>query len=68
MKVSYSYQGIRFEWDSLKASENLKQHGIPFETACEAFLDPFVWMVDDEGGQKNRESTQGGILNAVVAV
>jgi len=48
MKVSYSYQGIRFEWDRQKASENLKRHGISFETACEALLDPFVRMIDAE--------------------
>jgi len=48
MKVRYSYPGIRFEWDSRKASGNLKKHGIPFETASEAFLDPFARIVDVE--------------------
>ena len=49
MKVSYSYQGIHFEWDRQKASKNLKRHGVSFETACEALLDPFVRMVAVEG-------------------
>ena len=48
MKITYSYHGIPFEWDSGKATENLKQHEVSFETACEALLDPFVRLVDIE--------------------
>jgi uncharacterized DUF497 family protein len=61
MKVSYSYQGIRFEWDRQKASENLKRHGISFETACEALLDPFVRMIDAEGETGEIRETAVGL-------
>ena len=61
MKVSYSYQGIRFEWDRQKASENLKKHGISFETACQALLDPFVRMVDVEGEKGEVRETVAGL-------
>ncbi|TNE36179.1 MAG: BrnT family toxin [Alphaproteobacteria bacterium] len=37
-----------FEWDDAKARENLKKHGIRFETACEVFRDPFaIELLDD---------------------
>jgi hypothetical protein len=44
MTVSYLLNGIRFEWDSRKASSNIRNHGVNFETACEVFFDPLVHM------------------------
>ncbi len=32
----------RFEWDDAKAEANYRKHGIDFETATEAFADPFA--------------------------
>lgn len=48
MNVTYTFQDITFEWDSLKADENLHKHGVSFATACEVFFDPFVRRLDDE--------------------
>lgn len=48
MDVEYAYQGIVFEWDSDKATANVAKHGVTFETACEAFFDPFVVVADEE--------------------
>ncbi|MCP4626923.1 MAG: BrnT family toxin [bacterium] len=48
MLIEYTFQGIQFEWDRHKADINLKKHAISFETACEAFLDPFVQSIDVE--------------------
>jgi uncharacterized DUF497 family protein len=48
MKIEYTLHGIHFEWDSHKASVNLRKHGLAFETACEAFHDPFVQVVAEE--------------------
>ena len=31
-----------FEWDEAKAAENCARHGITFETAIQAFDDPFA--------------------------
>jgi uncharacterized DUF497 family protein len=47
MNVTYTLHGIKFEWDSRKAASNLKVHGVTFETACEAFFDPFVFAVEE---------------------
>jgi hypothetical protein len=38
-----------FEWDPIKARENLKKHRISFDRAAEIVLDPLaVSIVDDE--------------------
>ena len=34
------YMAIVFEWDPVKAVQNLKDHGVSFETAQGAFDDP----------------------------
>jgi hypothetical protein len=31
-----------FEWDDAKAEGNYRKHGVDFETATEAFADPFA--------------------------
>ena len=31
-----------FEWDDAKAESNYRKHGVDFETATEAFADPFA--------------------------
>ena len=36
------------EWDTQKARQNLRKHGISFERAAEVFLDPFMLSVFDE--------------------
>ena len=38
---------LRFEWDSRKASTNLKKHGISFEEAKSAFYDEHAKLIDD---------------------
>ena len=48
MDIQYQLQGILFEWDLEKADENLLNHQVEFETACEAFFDPFVCTLEEE--------------------
>jgi len=31
-----------------QSDENLRKHNVSFETACEAFFDPFVLWLDEE--------------------
>ncbi len=48
-------QGIRFEWDEAKNLANLRKHGISFEDASQAFLDPLIVSVKErvvEGEQR----------------
>ena len=46
MDASYSFQSLDFEWDTRKASTNLRKHRISFETAGDVFLEPFVYIVE----------------------
>ena len=42
-----------FEWDPIKARENLRKHRISFERAAEIFLDPLaISVLDDEHGDE----------------
>ena len=36
-----------FEWDPIKAKENLRKHRISFEVAAELFLDPLAISIFD---------------------
>ena len=60
MRVECTFQGIQFDWDSNKADANFQKHGVSFETACEAFLDPFVQSVTvEEVDEEFREAIIG---------
>jgi len=52
VRVFYRLQDSEFEWDEKKAKSNIRKHGVSFEEAAEAFLDPFYKSgeasVDDE--------------------
>jgi hypothetical protein len=39
---------IRFEWDSAKAEENLRKHGVSFEEAQTVFYDDFATEFYDD--------------------
>ena len=38
---------IHFEWDSAKASANLRKHGVAFEEAETVFSDDLALLIDD---------------------
>ena len=38
---------ISFEWDSRKASANLRKHGVSFEEAKSVFFDERARLIDD---------------------
>jgi uncharacterized DUF497 family protein len=59
-EVSHERNGLRFVWDRQKAESNLRKHGVSFQTACEAFFDPFVRLLRSEmlGGEE-REAVIG---------
>lgn len=54
MDVVYRLNDIGSVWDRKKAESNLRKHGVPFETACEVFFDPFVCFIgiDVVGGER----------------
>ena len=59
MGASLFLNGLIFEWDEEKSAENLRKHDIPFRTACEVFLDPFVQFVDASPEDEAREAAIG---------
>ena len=38
---------LRFTWDPAKARRNLARHGVSFEAATQAFLDPHLILIED---------------------
>jgi uncharacterized DUF497 family protein len=59
MKITYRLQGVTFEWDDQKARSNVEKHGITFEEAAEAFLDPFSQGGDASSGGEARDFLLG---------
>ena len=60
MLTEYELQGIQFEWDNYKSDTNFQKHGISFDTACEAFLDPFLQSAEvEEVDEEFREAIIG---------
>lgn len=37
-----------FEWDAVKARENVRKHKVTFEEAVSVFIDPFLLTFPDE--------------------
>jgi len=59
MSESYELNGITFVWDPKKAQINLKNHGVTFEQAAEAFFDPFLRIVDASPEEEVRDAAIG---------
>ena len=58
----------RFEWDPDKAERNLRKHGVSFEVASRAFVDPLALTVLDrvEGGQQRWQTI--GLVDGVLVL
>ena len=52
---------MKFEWDSLKATENLRKHGISFHEAATIFDDPLAitYPDPDHSESEGRQVTFG---------
>ena len=55
MNIAYRIEGLEFEWDEDKAESNFEKHGVRFEEAAGAFLDPF-YQVGDASRQGEERS------------
>ena len=44
-----------FEWDPIKAKQNLRKHRISFDRAAEVFLDPLAVSIVDEEHSEQEE-------------
>lgn len=57
-----------YEWDSQKATINLKKHGIRFETAICVFSDPCA-VVDQDRIEKGEQRWQTiGIVDGILMI
>jgi uncharacterized DUF497 family protein len=59
MDVTYELHSQSFEWDSEKASANLRKHHVSFERACEVFFDPLLRLVDASSRGEERDAVIG---------
>ena len=59
MDVYSSLDGQSFVWDSEKAASNVSAHGVRFEQAREAFLDPLARYEDASPEQEARQACIG---------
>ena len=59
-----------FEWDPVKASQNLRKHRIGFDRAAEVFVDPLAVSILDEAhtDQEDRWVTMGRDVRGGVLV
>jgi uncharacterized DUF497 family protein len=54
--------GLRFEWDSDKASENERKHGVSFPEAATVLADPLSLTIEDpDHSQTERRSLTVGL-------
>lgn len=47
MQITRPNGYIDFEWDDRKAALNVSKHGVSFESAADAFCDPYARVVPD---------------------
>jgi uncharacterized DUF497 family protein len=59
MDVFSDLDGQTFVWDSEKALQNVLKHGVRFEHAREAFLDPLATYEDANVEQEARQACLG---------
>jgi uncharacterized DUF497 family protein len=59
MDVFSTLDGQPFVWDSDKAATNVQSHGVRFEQAREAFLDPLARYEDASPDEEARQACIG---------
>jgi uncharacterized DUF497 family protein len=59
-----------FDWDPVKARQNLQKHGVSFERVARIFLDPFAISIFDEKHTESEDRwiTIGSEANEVLLV
>ena len=59
MDVRHRIGGNDFVWDAAKAVANRRKHGVRFEDAATAFLDPLFAMMDASRNDEGRDAIVG---------
>jgi uncharacterized DUF497 family protein len=59
MDRTFEHHGTTFVWDSDKAAENERRHGVKFEEAATVFDDPFLIVKDASRNGEQRDAAVG---------
>ena len=59
MDAEFNLRGVLFRWNTEKAAQNLREHGVAFEQAAQVFFDPFVRYVDASRKGERRDGAIG---------
>ena len=66
MDKTFELQGLQFEWDEEKYTDNLRKHGVKFEEAAEVFFDQLGIFGDASVEEERREYVIGFSYSANV--
>ena len=58
----------RFEWDPDKAKRNLRKHGVSFDVASRAFVDPMALTVVDRVEEGEQRWQTIGLVDSVLVL
>jgi uncharacterized protein len=59
MDECFELQGVNFVWNRDKSLSNIRKHGITFQEASEAFMDPFLRVIDASPEDESRDAVIG---------
>ncbi|NJD05343.1 MAG: BrnT family toxin [Methylococcaceae bacterium] len=59
MDIHFELNGESFVWEERKAESNARKHGIRFEEAAWAFVDPLLVVVDASRNDEERDAVIG---------
>ena len=60
--------GLRFEWDQAKDISNRRKHGLSFEEASRAFLDPMLLTVRDRVQDGEERWLAIGVVTGLILI
>ncbi len=67
--LHFQNEDLLFEWDDEKSRSNFVKHGIRFQTAVKAFLDPRALVrLDEEHSQEQRYNLLGKVGRVLFVV
>ncbi len=59
MDEYFEIEDVKFVWNLDKSLENIRKHGVTFEEASQAFMDPFLRVVDASPEDEARDAVIG---------
>ena len=59
MDEYFELDGVKFVWNLDKSLANIRKHGVTFEEGAQAFMDPFLCVVDASPEDEARDAVIG---------